>query len=436
MSADVLAEVAALTPEMRERVLREWRVWARREQLAPPGDWRVWLILAGRGWGKSRTGAEWVRAQVASGRARRIALVARTASDVRDVIVEGESGLLAIHRADERPVWEPSRRRLTWPNGAIATTYSAEEPDQLRGPQHDLAWADELASWRYPDAWDQLRFGLRLGDDPRCVVTTTPRPTPIIKALLSASKTAVTRGRSRDNARNLAPGVIAELEARYAGSRLGRQELDGEVLDDAAGALWSWEVIETGRVKAPPPMLTSAVFLDPNAAQSETAEKCDDAGIVVIGKGFDGRGYVLDDASGHMPVRDWARRAVALYRKHACAYIGAERNLGGPMIQQTIRAVLLEEAQATGRAPEHIEVKLISVRGEKAQRSAAARQLYPHVVSHVGAHPRLEDSMTTHDFATSKRSAGDLDALSLGCSDLMLQQPEPTRMVVEEHYDF
>lgn len=436
MSADVLAEVAALTPEMRERVLREWRVWARREQLAPPGDWRVWLILAGRGWGKSRCGAEWVRAQVASGRARRIALVARTASDVRDVIVEGESGLLAIHRADERPVWEPSRRRLTWPNGAIATTYSAEEPDQLRGPQHDLAWADELASWRYPDAWDQLRFGLRLGDDPRIVVTTTPRPTPIIKALLSASRTVVTRGRTRDNQRNLAPGVVAELEARYAGSRLGRQELDGEVLDDAAGALWSWEVIETGRVKAAPPMLTSAVFLDPNAAQSETAENCDDAGIVVIGKGFDGRGYVLDDASGHMPVRDWARRAVALYRKHACAYIGAERNLGGPMIQQTIRAVLLEEAQATGRAPEHIEVKLISVRGEKAQRSAAARQLYPHVVSHVGAHPRLEDSMTTHDFATSKRSAGDLDALSLGCSDLMLQQPEPTRMVVEEHYDF
>jgi phage terminase large subunit-like protein len=436
MSADVLTEVARLDPAMQERVLREWRVWARREQLPPPGDWRVWLILAGRGWGKSRTGAEWVRAQVASGRAKRIALVARTASDVRDVIVEGESGLLAIHRADERPTWEPSRRRLTWPNGAIATTYSAEEPDQLRGPQHDLAWADELSAWRYPDAWDQLRFGLRLGDDPRIVVTTTPRPTPIIKALVSSPRTVVTRGRTRDNARNLAPGVVAELESRYAGSRLGRQELDGEVLDDAAGALWSWDVIESGRVSTAPRMMTSAVFLDPNAAQAETAERCDDAGIVVIGKGFDGRGYVIDDASGHMPVRDWARRAVALYRKHACAYIGAERNLGGPMIQQTIRAVLLEEAQATGRAPEHIEVKLISVRGEKAQRSAAARQLYPHVVSHVGAHPRLEDSMTTHDYASSKRSAGDLDALSLGCSDLMLQQPEPTRLVVEEHYDF
>ena len=446
--SSVADSLRALPPQKREAILASlssadavnllarWEFWARAEQLPPPGDWRVWLILAGRGWGKTRTGAEWVRAQVKARRAGRIALVARTAADVRDVIVEGESGILAISPKSERPIWEPTRRRLTWPEtGAIATTYSAEEPDQLRGPQHDAAWADELASWRYPDTWDQLRFGLRIGDSPRVVVTTTPRPTPLVKALLASPGTVVTRGRTRDNRQNLAPGVVAELEARYAGSRLGRQELDGEVLDDAAGALWSWESIETGRVTAAPSMLTAAVFLDPNAATVETAERCDDAGIVVIGKGYDGRGYVLDDASGHMPVRDWARRAIALYRKHACAYIGAERNLGGPMIQQTIRAVLLEEAQATGRPPEHIEVKLISVRGEKAQRSATARQLYPHVVSHVGAHPRLEDSMTSHDYATSKRSAGDLDALSLGCSDLMLQPPEITRVATESHYD-
>ena len=168
-----------------------------------------------------------MRAVVASGAARRVALVARTAADVRDVLIEGESGILACCPAHERPVWEPSKRRLTWPSGAIATTYSAEEPDQLRGPQHDAAWCDELAAWRYPDAWDQLQMGLRLGSDPRVVVTTTPRPTPIVRALASSPTTRITRGRTADNARNLAPGVVAALTARYGATRLGRQELDG-----------------------------------------------------------------------------------------------------------------------------------------------------------------------------------------------------------------
>ena len=193
IAVDVLEEVRALDPIARERLLRRWDVWGRAEQQPPPGEWRTWLILAGRGWGKSRTGAEWVRAMATRGRARRIALVARTAADVRDVLIEGESGLLAIHRADERPVWEPSRRRLTWPNGAIATTYSADEPDQLRGPQHDSAWVDEICAWRYPDAWDQLQLGLRLGDDPRVVATTTPRPTALVRSLVAAPSTVVTR---------------------------------------------------------------------------------------------------------------------------------------------------------------------------------------------------------------------------------------------------
>ena len=187
-------------------LLRDWRFWGRPYQHEPAGAWRTWLILAGRGWGKTRTGAETVRAWATSGRYGRIALVARTAADVRDVIVEGESGLLAIHRDDERPVWKASQRRLEWPNGAIATTYSAEEPDQLRGPQSDAAWCDELAAWRYPETWDQLQFGLRLGDAPRVIVTTTPRPTKLVRLLASAPDTHVTRGKTADNRKNLAPG--------------------------------------------------------------------------------------------------------------------------------------------------------------------------------------------------------------------------------------
>lgn len=201
------------------------------------------------------------------------------------------------------------------------------------------------------------------------------------------------------------------------------------------GALWSWESIDTGRVKAAPPLRVAVVYLDPNAASEATAANCDDAGIVVLGKGYDNRGYVLADASGEMSVDAWCRTAIRLYRAHGCAYIGVEANLGRRLLQRAIRAALLEEAMAAGREPEHIEVKLISVRGEKSQRSAAARQLYPHVVSHVGAHTRLETSMTSHDYGTSKRSAGDLDALSLGCTDLMLQQSEPQRLASDDYYD-
>lgn len=219
------------------------------------------------------------------------------------------------------------------------------------------------------------------------------------------------------------PHVGAEYRAQVEdiGDPVRRaQLLDGNWDAKPEGALWRWEVIEQSRVAAAPPLRVSAVFVDPNAATQATAANCDDAGIVAIGKGFDGRGYVLEDASGQMSVADWSHQALALYRRHACSYIGAEGNLARGMVERAIRAALLEEAQATGKPPEHVEVRLLSVRGEKAQRSATARQLYPHLVSHVGVHTRLEDSMTTHDYGSTKRSAGDLDALSLGCADLLL----------------
>jgi len=402
--AKILAEFTAAE---RAAMVHAWPVWARPEQLPPAGAWRVWLILAGRGWGKSRTGAEWVRAQVKAGRCGRLALVARTAADVRDVIVEGESGILAISPKGERPTWEPSRRRLTWPNGAQATTYSAEEPDQLRGPQHDGAWTDELAAWRYPDAWDQLRFGLRLGSDPRVVVTTTPRPTKIIRDLIAATDTVVTRGRTRDNAANLAPGVVAELERRYAGSRLGRQELDGEVLDDSAGALFRWSWVDAARVAKAPDLRRVVVAVDP---ATTSHDESDETGIVVAGIGYDGRGYVLADESGRYRPEEWARRVASAYAMHRADAVIAEGNQGGEMVASVLRS-----AGGAG-----MPVRIVHAKRGKATRAEPVAVLYEQGrVSHVGSLARLEDQLTTWDPATGRDSPDRLDALVYAVTELM-----------------
>ena len=403
-------------------LLRDWRFWGRPYQHEPAGAWRTWLILAGRGWGKTRTGAETVRAWATSGRYGRIALVARTAADVRDVIVEGESGLLAIHRDDERPVWKASQRRLDWPNGAIATTYSAEEPDQLRGPQSDAAWCDELAAWRYPETWDQLQFGLRLGDAPRVIVTTTPRPTKLVRLLASAPDTHVTRGKTADNRKNLAPGVVADLERRYAGTRLGRQELDGEILDDSAGALWRWQWIDAARVTRAPDLRRVVVAIDPAASSHDES---DETGIVVAGVGHDGRAYVLADASGRYRPEEWARTALALYREHKADCIVAEANNGGEMVAATLR---VHDRGAN--------VRTVHATRGKATRAEPVAALYEQArVSHVGALARLEDQLTTWDPATSRTSPDRLDALVWALTEVMLTDAAP-RFATEDHYDF
>src|ERR1700686_540229 len=224
--------IAALTPAEARALLYEWAFWARPNQLPPNGEWGVWLVLAGGGFGKTRTGAEMIRSRVTARTAHRLALVGPTAGDARDVMVEGESGILAISPPWERPRYEPSKRRLTWPNGAIATLFSADEPERLRGPQHDAAWCDELASWRYPEAWDMLMLGLRLGTDPRVVVTTTPRPIKLIRALIADPKVVLTRGSTAENRTNLAPAFLDQIVRRYQGTRLGRQELEAELLAD------------------------------------------------------------------------------------------------------------------------------------------------------------------------------------------------------------
>jgi len=422
IAVDILEEVRALDPIARERLLRRWDVWGRPEQQPPPGEWRTWLILAGRGWGKSRTGAEWVRAMATRGRAKRIALVARTAADVRDVLIEGESGLLAIHRADERPVWEPSRRRLTWPNGAIATTYSADEPDQLRGPQHDSAWVDEICAWRYPDAWDQLQLGLRLGDDPRVVATTTPRPTALVRALVAAPSTVVTRGRTADNARNLAPGVVEALSARYAGTRLGRQELEGEILDDTPGALWTRAMIESTSARTAPELRRVVVALDPSVAADGGGDEC---GIVVAGVDYEGRAWVLRDGSGNLSPSDWSRRAVALAEEHGADCIVAESNQGGALVEQTLRA-----------AGARTRVRLVhAARGKRARAEPVAALYEQGRVKHLPGLQRLEDEMCTWSSAAGDPSPNRLDALVWACFDLCGLAAAP-RVASETGYDF
>jgi len=399
----------------RQHLAFTWRFWARPEQLQPPGEWTVWLILTGRGWGKNRTGAEWIRAEVESGRRRRLALVARTAADLRDTIVEGESGLLAISPPWFRPEWEPSKRRLTWPNGAIATTYTAEEPDTLRGPQHDGAWCDELASWRFPGAWDNLMFGLRIGQDPRAVVTTTPRPGKVIKNLIADPHTVVTRGRTYDNLANLAPTFQQQVVARYEGTRLGRQELDGMILEDAQGALWKRELIEAHRVAKAPELRRVVIAIDPSGTAHAGSDEC---GIGVAATGVDGHAYVLDDRSGTMSPAEWGALAVRLHQAHDADRIVAETNFGADMVELTVRTVRDEADKPIGQ---NIPFKALHAARGKAARAEPVSALYEQgKVHHVGTFPELEDELCSWEPNSGMRSPNRLDWLVWALTDLML----------------
>ena len=383
--ATVLSLQAAALRAAHARVLTPSRTWrgdiARLEQLAPDGDWSTWLYMAGRGSGKTRAGAEWVHEQIAAG-CRRIALVGATAADVRDVMVEGESGILTTARPGARPDYEPSRRRLTWPNGAIATTYSAEEPERLRGPQHDGAWADELGAWKYEAAWDMLMLGLRLGADPRALVTTTPRPTKLVRSLLSDASTVVTRGSTYDNRDNLAPSFFESIITRYEGTRMGRQELMGELVDDVPGALWTLSMLDGLRVQAAPDLARVIVAVDP-AVTSGT--ESDETGIVVVGIGADGHGYVLADRSCRMSPDGWARRAAQAYHEYEADRLIVEDNQGGEMV-----AFLLGTVDAT------VPIKRIRASRGKRLRAEPVAALYEQGrVRHVGVYPDLEDQMAS-----------------------------------------
>jgi predicted phage terminase large subunit-like protein len=412
-SPTIQAELLRLLPLRTTYVLNhDWTFKGRDTQQAPRGDWRVWLLLAGRGFGKTRTGAELVRSRVGAWQARHVALVAPTAADARDVMVEGESGLLSIGMAEHRPVYEPSKRRLTWPNGAIATLYSADEPERLRGPQHDFAWCDELAAWRYPEAWDMLMFGLRLGRDPRVVVTTTPRPTKLIKALIADPTVVVTRGATAENRRNLAPTFLEQIVRRYEGTRLGRQELEAEILEDVPGALWSHGLIEAARVASLPALTRVVVAIDPAVGSDEHS---DETGIIVAGKDAGGHGYVLADVSGRYAPTEWARTAIAAFAAHGADRVVAEVNNGGEMVEATLRVV----------DPGVPYTAVHAARGKVARAEPVAALYEQGRVHHLGAFARLEDQMCgfTHDFdrAASGYSPDRVDALVWALSELLVR---------------
>ena len=401
---------ATVYSRLKASLTSSWRMTARPEQLPPPGDWSVWLILSGRGWGKTRTGAEWVHEQVALGSATRIALIAATAGDVRDVIVEGPSGILATAPKHARPDYEPSKRRLTWPNGAVATTFSADEPERLRGPEHDTAWCDELAAWKYPEAWDMMQLGLRIGR-PRCVVTTTPKPVKLIRDLLARQErdVIVTRGRTLDNAANLAPQFIEAIQRKYNGTRLGRQELDGEMLEDVPGALWHRDWLDKDRVDAAPDLQRIVVAIDPAVSNNEGS---DQTGIVVAGIAPNGHMYVLDDLTGRYGPMEWASKAVSAFRIHRADRIVAEVNNGGSLVEATVRTVDTQ-----------VPFKEVHASRGKAVRAEPISALYEQrKVHHVGNLAALEDQMCafTSDFDRNRAgySPDRVDALVWALTEL------------------
>jgi phage terminase large subunit-like protein len=377
--------LSALTDAQALQLRHDWRGFnARPNQIAPEGEWDIWLALAGRGFGKTRMGAEWVREKVDSGQAKRIAIIAETAADARDVLVEGDSGLLSLYPEGEGPDYQPSKRRITWANGAVATLFNATEPNQLRGPQYDLAWSDELAKWRYArETWDQLQFGLRLGDNPQQIVTTTPRPIELIKAIIAGNEgeVVITSGNTMDNASNLAGKFLDKIVKRYQGTRLGRQELNAEILGDIPNALWSLQTIDLYRTRDIPEHFDRIVVaVDPAVTSTEAS---DEHGIIVAGmSGEDG--YVLEDASIKGTPNEWALAAVTAYDKWSADCIVAEVNQGGDMVENTIHSVR-----------KNIKVDQVRATRGKHIRAEPVSSLYQQGrIHHVGAFVDLETQLT------------------------------------------
>ena len=430
-----MEQIAALSEEERFAVLEgldmdhlvwDWKAWARPEQLPPEGDdWAIWMYLAGRGAGKTRSAAEWVRekAKVTGQGQLRFALVARTAADVRDVIVEGESGIISVSPPSERPLYEPSKRRLTWPNGNTATCFTADEPDGLRGPQFHYAWADEIAAWRQsPDAagmtsWDNLRVACRLGASPQIICTTTPKRVPVLYTLLSeAEKTGrvvISRGSTLDNAGNLSNTYLEAITGVYAGTRLAAQELYGEMLSDVEGALWIIELIDRSRESAMP-MATPlrVVGVDPSVAENPR----DECGIVVCASTaerdlYRRHAWVLEDATIHGSPEQWASKVVDMARKYSCPVV-AEVNQGGALVRNAINAI-----------DPNIKVLEVHSKYGKALRAEPVTLAYEqNRIHHVNYLPELESQMISWIPGEGK-SPDRVDALVHALTALMIKPP-------------
>ena len=429
------ASLASLPEDMRRAFLEDlsgdalaampylWNLWANPlHQIAPEGDWITWVILGGRGAGKTRAGAEWIRSRVEGrtpsvpGKSRRVALVGETIDQARAVMVEGQSGLLACCRPDRRPKFVSTQNKLIWPNGAEGMVMSAMNFEAMRGPQFDAIWADELGKWRYArDAWDMLQFTLRLGDDPRQVVTTTPRDITVLREILEDQATVVSSASTEANQINLAPGFVERLRARYAGTWLGRQELDGELIRDREGALWTRAMIENGR-KTPPDDLTRVVVaVDPPVSTGQAADEC---GIIVAGLRAEGpvekwSCWILADWScqGKSP-RAWAERAAAAYQEFGADRLVAEVNQGGDLVENVMRQV----------AP-NIAYRAVHARVGKRLRAEPVAALYEQGrVHHADTFQELEDQMCAFTHGGLRKSPDRLDALVWALTDLVIDQ--------------
>ncbi|MCG8440892.1 MAG: terminase family protein [Caulobacterales bacterium] len=394
-----------------------WSFWSRRDQEAPDAPWRTWVLLGGRGAGKTRAGAEWVRAKAEHGplaergRGLRVALVGAALADVREVMIEGPSGLRAVAPPETRPSYEASRRRLIWPNGSVAYAFSAEDPDSLRGPQFDVAWCDEFCAWREPEqVFAMLAFGLRLGARPQAVVTTTPRPGRALGSLLEAADTVVTRAGTRANAAWLSSAFLQAMESAFAGTRLGRQELDGEVLEDVEGALWTRDLIERAYESAPPALKRIVIGVDPPASVGPKADACGIIVVGAVGEGRERRAYVLADRTvqGVSPER-WARRVADAAQAFEADRIVAEVNQGGSLVRSVLEV-----------AEPGLPVREVRASRGKAARAEPVAALYERGrVRHAGRFPALEDEMCAFGAPGETKSPDRVDALVWAVSELM-----------------
>lgn len=414
-----MAILKGLSDAESHALLYDWRFWARPKQFAPKGDWGVWIIRAGRGFGKTRAGAGWVHERAIAYPRRWIALIARTPADARDFMIEGPGGIAKNTAPWERPLYEPSKRRLTWPNGSWATIYSDEEPDQLRGYSGDTAWLDEFAKFKNPrECWDNLQFGMREASDdrPRCLITTTPRSIPILKEIEAMSTTIVVRGSSYENRKNLDPTWFTETISKYEGTRLGRQEINAEILDDVPGALWTLDMIDRLRIPAPTGEMSLArvvVGVDPAATSKDES---DETGIIIAGRGIDGEAYILADYSCKLSPRGWGRRAVDGYHRYRADRIIGETNNGGDMIEAVIR---IED--------QNVSYKKVTASRGKATRAEPIAALYEQGrVHHVGLFPELENQlcMFTRNGYMGEDSPDRADALVWALTELMLEEHE------------
>lgn len=423
----LITELAEKRQEIRHEILESlpkekllelkysWKSRARPEQLSPSGDWTFWLVMAGRGWGKSRCGAEWIIEQVRQGFTK-IGLIGPTASAVRDIMIEGDSGILTISIPDLRPLYEPSKRKLTWPNGAVAYTFSAEEPDRLRGPQFQKMWCEELATWKYAESWDMAKLCLRLGPKPQAIITTTPKPKRVIKELINDKSCVVSGGSTYENIQNLSPNFFKTIVEKYEGTTLGQQEIYAILLEELPDALWQRSTIANNRVSDInlDELIRIVIGIDPAGTKKETSAE---TGILVCGIDANGEGYVIDDLSCRKRPKGWASKGIGAYHRYKADRIVAEVNFGGDMVESVIRNI-----------DPNVSYKSVNASRGKRVRAEPISALYEQgKIHHIGTFKDLEDQMCNFTPET-KTSPDRIDALVWSFTELILHRIERSQI--------